>query len=69
MVWAAGKPRSETQKRKDKSQAVTSQMMDILSAGLFTETVKDLDVRFSQSLANFITGALDWIHQSHWGSL
>ena len=32
-------------------------MMDILSAGLFTDTVKALDIRFSQSLANFITGA------------
>jgi len=55
-MYVAGKPKSETQKRKDKSRAVTQQMMHILSAGQFTDTVKNLDVRFSQSLANFITG-------------
>ena len=52
----AGKPKSETQKRKDKSQAVTERMMDTLAKGQFTDKVRDLDSRFSQSLANFITG-------------
>lgn len=53
---SAGRPKSETQKRKERAAAVSDSLGVVLSSGIFSDGIRALEEKFDASLGNFIAG-------------